>query len=285
MERRSKERDPLEVSLPTGLTVLKLGGELLEPGQTLPTVIASIARLAARTQVIVVHGAGREIDADMQRRGVQKVAIEGLRVTDAETLESVIAVLAGTVNTRLVAALVKTGMRAVGLTGADAALGLCARVPPHRTVDGSIFDLGFVGQPLVDRMPDLIADLLARHYVPVIATLGLDTNGDLLNVNADTMAAALAGACGAERLLIAGATTGVLDSTGATLPILDEAGVKRLIESRGASAGMVAKLRACCDALHAGVKDVRILSGRHQGGFDSAPGTQIVSDVLNPALS
>ena len=120
------------------LTFLKLGGELLEPGAGLDAVLASIAALAGRGPLAIVHGGGREIDAETARRGVPKQAVEGLRITDAATLEAVVAVLAGTVNTRLVAGLVARGVRAVGLTGADALVGLSTIAPPHRTADGQL---------------------------------------------------------------------------------------------------------------------------------------------------
>ena len=122
----------------TDLTFLKLGGELLEPGSGLEAVLASIAALAGRGPLAIVHGGGREIDAETARRGVPKQAIEGLRITDAATLEAVVAVLAGTVNTRLVSGLVSRGVRAVGLTGADAFVGLSTMAPPQTMRQGCV---------------------------------------------------------------------------------------------------------------------------------------------------
>ena len=127
------------------LTVLKLGGELIEPGEGLGALVASLAALASAGPLAIVHGGGREIDAETARRGVPKQAVDGLRVTDQATLDAVVAVLAGTVNTRLVAGLVGAGVHAVGLTGVDAALGLSTRAPGHRAADGRLVDLGLVG--------------------------------------------------------------------------------------------------------------------------------------------
>lgn len=271
------------------ITLLKLGGELLEPGPGLAPMVSSIAKLAASGSLIIVHGAGREIDAETQRRGVPKQAVDGLRITDAATLDAVIAVLAGTVNTRLVAALVGAGVQAVGLTGVDANIGLSSRAPAHHAVDGRIVDLGLVGQPLPPAetaaasdkrnkpAPTLLTDLLDHGYVPVIACLGVDATGQVLNVNADTLAAALAASTGAARLIIAGGTAGVLDRQNETLPTLDEAGIDHMIADGTASLGMVAKLRACRDALHNGVRDIAIVSGRHADGFLTAPGTRIIA--------
>jgi acetylglutamate kinase len=276
-----------------GLTLLKLGGELLEPGPGLAPLVDAIQQLVATGPLVIVHGAGREIDAETQRRGVPKQAVDGLRITDAPTLDAVIAVLAGTVNTRLVAALVGAGTRAVGLTGVDAAIGLSERAPAHRAVDGRLVDLGLVGQPVARaggvgasgvQKPALLADLISHGYVPVIACLGVEASGQVLNVNADTLAAALAASCGAQRLIFAGATAGVLETDQSTIATLDEAGIDRMIGDGSASAGMIAKLRACRDALRGGVQDVAIVSGRH-GGFLTAPGTRIVTraEAVHPS--
>jgi len=258
-----------------GLTLLKLGGELLEPGPLLPQVITSIAALAAEGPLVIVHGGGREIDAETARRNVPKNAVEGLRITDAATLEAVIAVLAGTINTRLVAALVASGVPAVGLTGVDAGLGLAMRAPAHKTVEGHFVDLGLVGQPSADRTPTLVLNLLSHGYVPAIACLGVEPNGQVLNINADTLASALAVGCGADRLIIAGATAGVFDKAGATIDTLDVDGIDRMIADGTASAGMIAKLRACRDALTAGVTSIAIVNGRDAKGFAAAAGTRL----------
>jgi acetylglutamate kinase len=258
-----------------GLTLLKLGGELLEPGVGLPHVITGIAALAAEGPLVIVHGGGREIDAETARRNVPKNAIEGLRITDAATLEAVIAVLAGTINTRLVAALVASGVPAVGLTGVDAGLGLSMRAPAHKTVDGHFVDLGLVGQPSVDRTPTLVLNLLSHGYVPAIACLGVEPNGQVLNINADTLASALAIGCGAGRLIIAGATAGVFDKAGATIDTLDVDGIDQMIADGTASAGMIAKLRACREALTGGVNSIAIVNGRDPNGFAAAAGTRL----------
>lgn len=260
------------------VTLLKLGGELLEPGAGLDAVLTSIAALAGRGPLAIVHGGGREIDAETARRGVPKQAVEGLRITDAATLDAVVAVLAGTVNTRLVSGLVSRGVRAVGLTGADALVGLSTVAPPHRTADGRSVDLGLVGQPESERTPTLMADLVRLGYVPALACLGVTEGGQILNVNADTMAAALAAGLGARRLIIAGGTAGVLDQQGQTIALLDLEGIDALIGDGTASAGMIAKLRACRAALDAGVREVAIVHGRDPKGLGEAAGTRITME-------
>ena len=242
--------------------VLKLGGELLEQGDELARIAKRISMLAQRTALVVVHGGGREIDAALATAGIPKQQVDGLRVTDAKTLDVVVAVLAGAINTRLVAALRKAGARPVGLTGADAAVATVKRATPMSTTAGARVDLGLVGSPINNGSPQLLTDLLARGYVPVIACIGSTRDGQLLNVNADTLAAHLAASLAARRLVIAGGTSGVLDEMGRTIERLNSRHAARLIKSGTANKGMVAKLEACRAALRQGVGDVVIANGR-----------------------
>ena len=242
--------------------VLKLGGELLERTENLQDIAEGIALLAAHASLVVVHGGGREIDAALAIAGIPKQQIDGLRITDARTLEVVVAVLAGAINPRLVAALRRAGARPVGLTGADTAVVTVRRAPPVVSVAGAKVDLGLVGSPMHNGSPRLLTDLLARGYVPVVACVGSTRAGQLLNVNADTLASHLAGQLGARRLVIAGGTAGVLDAAGQTIERLNSRAAARLIRTGTASRGMVAKLEACRSALREGVGDVLIADGR-----------------------
>jgi acetylglutamate kinase len=251
--------------------VLKFGGELLEDPARLATVVGAVAAIARHhTPVVVVHGGGKEIDAALKAAGIEKHQVEGLRVTDDRTLEVVVGVLAGTINTRLVAALTTAAVKAVGLTGADAACGLVEPAPPHRTVDGRAVELGRVGVPTATADVRVVA-LLAEHgFVPVVACIGVGADGQLYNVNADTFAGHLAARLGARRLVIAGTTPGVLDDGGATVPVLDPAAIERLISGGTATAGMIAKLRECELALARGVADVVIVDGRDGRALEAA---------------
>ncbi len=242
--------------------VLKLGGELLEQPEDLQHVAEGIAALAAHASLVVVHGGGREIDAALATAGIPKQQVDGLRVTDARTLDVVVAVLAGAINTRLVAALRRAGARPVGLTGADTAVVTVRRASPVAGVAGGKVDLGLVGSPINNGAPQLLTDLLARGYVPVVACLGATRDGQLLNVNADTLASHLAIQLGAQRLVIAGGTAGVLDAEGQTIERLTSRAAARLIRDGTANKGMVAKLEACRAALRKGVGDVLIANGR-----------------------
>ena len=255
-------------------TILKLGGELLEDAGAMRTAAGAIAALASTTSVAVVHGGGRAIDADLKARGRTPRFVDGLRVTDADTLDTVVSVRAGRINTAFVAALGAAGVKAVGLTGADAAIGISTLAPPLHTTTGALADLGLVGVPSADAPARLIADLLALGYVPVVASIGVSADGRLLNVNADTLAAHLARAAGAQTLIVAGKTAGVFDAAGATCPRLNAAEARAMVAAGTARDGMVAKLTACLEALDGGVEAVRIVDGR-SGGYDSAPGTTI----------
>jgi len=258
------------------LQVVKLGGELIETPERLAEVTTALVALASETPIVVVHGGGREIDAEMKRRGLAKQTVDGLRITDAPTLEAVVAVLAGTINTRLVAALVARGVQAVGVTGVDAGLARAVRVPGHKAVDGRTVDLGLVGQPVGDASRVLLLDLVTQGYVPVVASLGIDAEGQVLNVNADTMAAHAVRAGHAGSLLICGGTAGVFDAGGETIATLTRASALELIEAGTASAGMVAKLQAALDALDAGAEDVRIVDGRTATALLERHGTRVL---------
>ena len=242
--------------------VLKLGGELLEQPQDLAHVAAGIAALARRSRLVVVHGGGKEIDTALATAGIPKQQVDGLRVTDARTLDVVVAVLAGAINTKLVAAIRRAGGQPVGLTGADASVATVKRAAPIVSVAGEKVDLGLVGAPINNGTPRLLTDLLARGYVPVIACIGATRDGQLMNVNADTLASHIAGSLGAKRLVIAGGTSGVLDEQGATIARLTVRGASRMIKAGTANKGMVAKLQACTAALKQGVGDVLIINGR-----------------------
>jgi acetylglutamate kinase len=251
--------------------VLKFGGELLEDASSLETVARSVAGIIKRCpSLVIVHGGGKAIDAALAAAGIEKRQVDGLRMTDERTLDVVVSVVAGLVNTRFVAALNNAGVRGVGLTGADGKCGLSAPAPPHKTVDGRLVDLGRVG--ILDRQADpaVLIALTDRGFIPVIACIGVTAGGQLLNVNADTFAAGVAARLRAGRLVIAGTTPGVLDDRGATIPMIDGEGVQRLISSRTATAGMVAKLRACEEALAGGAREVMIVDGRDAAALGAA---------------
>ncbi len=274
----------------TSPVVLKFGGELLEDSTRMNAVVASIAQIVATetpiAPLVIVHGGGKEIDAALKLAGIEKRQIEGLRITDEPTLDVVVSVLAGVVNTRLVAALSAAGTPAAGLTGADGGCGVSDLAPPHKTVGGESVALGRVGLPNGTSDMRVLHTLLKDGIVPVVSSIGMTKDGQLLNVNADTMAGHLARGLRARRLVIAGSTSGVLDGAGKTLGLLDAAAIAELVNSGTATAGMIAKLRACEEALSGGVDDVVIMDGRDRealctavSGAVPASATRIVTTV------
>ena len=267
--------------------VLKLGGELLETADDRQRLARFIGDVHEARPLVVVHGGGRAIDAELARRGITPRKVEGLRITDAATLEAVIAVLAGSANTELVAALVNVGVPAVGLTGVDAGFGRATRTAAHRASDGRTVDLELVGDPIALDV-SLLETLLSRGYIPVVASLGIEETGvagepaRVLNVNADVMAARIAAALGRCELAIAGGTAGVLDAAGATIADMDLEAMASAVSAGAATAGMIAKLSACRLALEGGVETVRIVDGRALDAgktVESAPGTRLVKSL------
>ena len=256
-----------------GMVVLKLGGELLENAARTRAAARAIARVAAKVTLVVVHGGGKEIDAALAQASIPNHQVDGLRVTDDRTLQVVVSVLAGTINTQLVAAINAARGRAVGLTGADAGVGRVKPAPPHRATNGELVDLGLVGEPLDVPGVPLVQTLCRAGFVPVIACVGADANGRLFNVNADTMAGNLAARLKASRLVIAGGTAGVLDAHGATLASLDASAMSGMISAGTATAGMIAKLRACRQAMDGGVTDIIIVDGKSPRLVAVATGT------------
>jgi acetylglutamate kinase len=248
------------------VSVVKLGGELIENDLRLKAVGKAIASAAKKGHpVVVVHGGGREIDAALAQVGIPKRQVDGLRVTDPETLNIVVSVLAGTINTKFVAAINAAGGKAVGLTGADAGVAPVEKAAPHKATNGETVDLGMVGMPINAPAPRVIEALCKAGYVPVVACVSAARNGKLYNVNADTLAGNLAARLQAKRLVIAGATPGVLDKKNQTIAKLDGERIEKLVKSGTANAGMVAKLAACQAALKGGAKSVVIVDGRSPG--------------------
>jgi acetylglutamate kinase len=244
------------------VVVLKLGGELIENDLRLKAMGRAIKNAARTTRLVVVHGGGREIDAALTQVGIPKRQVDGLRVTDAETLNIVVSVLAGSINTKFVAAINAAGGKAVGLTGADSGVAPVEKAAPHKATNGETVDLGMVGTPINAVTPGVIAALCRAGYVPVVACVSAAKTGKLFNVNADTLAGSLAARLKAKRLVIAGATPGVLDKRNQTIPRLDKERIEKLVKSGTANAGMVAKLAACQAALRGGARHVAIVDGR-----------------------
>jgi acetylglutamate kinase len=233
--------------------VVKIGGSALDDASVLRKCAQAIVELAGDGhQVAVIHGGGGALTRTMQRLGKKSEFVNGLRVTDAETCDMALMVLAGLVNKKLVAAIGAAGKPAIGLCGGDGTT-VRARKKPS---DG--FDLGFVGE-ICAVEPRWIEVIWGQGGIPVISSLAVGAVGEYYNVNADQMAAACAVACQASALIFLTDVAGVKDADGAVIRWLDLSRIAGLVETSVVEGGMLPKLEACRHALNKGVGRVRIL--------------------------
>ena len=238
------------------VVVVKYGGNAMINEQLKQQVMEDIVLLwLIGVKVVLVHGGGPEISEMMAKVGKEPVFVDGLRVTDKETVDIVQMVLAGKVNKTLVNILEMKGGRAIGLSGMDG-----------RLIEATIKDerLGYVGQVTkVNIQP--VTDLLNNGYIPVISTVGCDREGNAYNINGDTAAAYIAGALGAERLIMMTDIAGILrdkDDPSTLIPEIQFSQIHELFDSGVISGGMIPKVNCCAEAIREGVKNVVIMDGR-----------------------
>ena len=214
---------------------------------------------------IVVHGGGPQIGAMLERLKIKSEFADGLRITDKATVDVVEMVLAGSINKEIVTALNQAGGRAAGLSGKDGSLVIARKLTRTRKDPEShieqVLDLGFVGEP--DQVnPEILDIVLDSDVIPVIAPIGVSEDGQTYNINADTVAGAIAGAMNAKRLLLLTDVPGVLDDDGALISELSVADARELIASDTISGGMIPKIETCISTVEEGVEGVVILDGR-----------------------
>ena len=247
------------------LTLVKVGGAIVENADSLSSLLDKFASIEGHK--VLVHGGGRSATRIAERLGLPQQMVAGRRVTDADTLRVVTMVYAGLVNKNIVAQLQARGINALGLTGADMNVISSHRRPPKqvRMDDGSTqtVDYGFVGD--IDQVnADLLSDLIAKGVVPVMCPIGHDTQGNLLNTNADTIAAEVAKALARNfevTLVYCFEKRGVLrdaDDDDSVIPCITQADFPALVEQGIVSGGMLPKLENAFDAIRAGVQEVVI---------------------------
>jgi len=238
------------------IVVVKYGGNAMINPQLKEQVMEDIALLwLIGVKVVLVHGGGPEISQTMKKLGKEAVFIDGLRVTDKETVDIVQMVLAGKVNKDLVNLIQMKGGHAVGLSGIDG--GILEATTKNEA-------LGFVGEITKVRTRP-ITDLLEKNYIPIISTVASDRQGNTYNINGDTAAAYIAGALGAERMIMMTDIAGILmdkDDPSTLIPHITVAEAKKLYDSGVISGGMIPKVDCCIEALEHGVKHVVIMDGR-----------------------
>jgi len=259
--------------------VVKYGGNAMINEDLKLQVMEDIVLLhLIGVKVVLVHGGGPEITETLKKIGKESVFVDGLRVTDEETVSVVQMVLAGKINKSLVNLLQINGGKAVGVSGLDGHM-IEAEMKDER--------LGFVGRiTKVDVQP--IVDLLEKGYIPVVSTIGCDNKGNVYNINADTAASYIAGQMKAERLITMTDIEGILmdkNDHSSIIPKIDLKMADKLFKHEIISGGMIPKVECCIDAIHRGVKKVTILDGRVPHALlietltDEGAGTMVVRDM------
>ena len=263
------------------IIVIKYGGNAMINEELKQQVMEDVVLLhLIGVKVVLVHGGGPEISGMLKKVGKEAVFVDGLRVTDAETVDIVQMVLAGKINKTLVKLLESKGGKAMGISGIDGHM-----------IDCEIKDerLGFVGEiKKVNVQP--ILDLLEKDYIPVISTVGSDLEGNTYNINADTAAAYIAGALRAERLITMTDILGVMmdpKDPESVIPVIDLKDAQNLFDSGIITGGMIPKVQCCIDAIHFGVHKVTVLDGRVPHAVlmelltDEGAGTMVVEDKFS----
>lgn len=271
------------------ILVIKLGGKVVESRQQRDSISGQLAELARRGhRLVIVHGGGKQLSNLSRRLGTPIVQHQGRRVTDKATLELAIMVFS-LINRKLVASLISSGLSAIGISAFDAQLTTCSRRPPIpvRMVDGGgrerveEIDFGLVGD-IQATNPAFLSRLWDDNVVPVVSCLGADAQGQILNINADTLAAELAIGLNAERLLSVSDVRGLYLKAGdsdSLISDLDESQAQKYLNEGRFTDGMVPKMQTALKALRQGVACVQILSGLEKNallqGLDGKTGTVV----------
>ncbi len=260
------------------IVVIKYGGNAMINESLKQQVMEDIVLLwLTGVKVVLVHGGGPEINDLMDKLGKKPQFVDGLRVTDKETVDIVQMVLAGKVNKTLVNLLVMKGGKAMGISGMDG-----------RLIEAEIKDerLGYVGRVTKVHITPIL-DLLEKGYIPVVSTIGCDRQGNAYNINGDTAAAYIAGALGARRLIMMTDIDGILrdkDDPSTIIPHLTISEIEQLKGEGIISGGMIPKVDCCIEAIHKGVKNVVIMDGRVPHSIlmelltDEGAGTMVMGD-------
>ena len=268
--------------------VIKVGGALFADVGATKALMEQVAILhQVGVRVVLVHGGGPQLNEMQQSLGIEPKMIEGRRVTDEKTVDITVMVLNGLLNTRLLGICREMGIDAVGISGVDGGLIHAHKRAPVRLSDGSVVDYGQVGD--VDGVDtDVLRKLLDGAYMPIVSPLSCDSSGVILNINADTVAARIGAALGAEKLLLCTGAPGILqklDDPSSLVSYTDLNGLKQLQESGSFADGMLPKASAIEAAIRGGVRRVHVISYRAQDALlaeiftNEGTGTLIVAAV------
>ncbi len=247
--------------------VVKYGGHAMISEELMASVVVDLILLKyIGIKPVLVHGGGKEVSEMMRQLGKKPQFVDGLRVTDDETMEIVEMVLMGKVNSHIVSLINRQGGKAVGLSGRDGELLKARRKPPHKLngSDKDTVDLGRVGE-IEQVNPDLIHIVSDNGYIPVVSSIGSGPQGESLNINADHAAGEIAAALQAEKLIVLTDVEGIYRQTDAGIEFISEISgseARELIRTGGINGGMIPKVESCLQALDAGVNRTHIIDGR-----------------------
>ena len=266
------------------IVVVKYGGNAMINDELKEQVMEDIVLLhLIGVKVVLVHGGGPEISDMLKKIGKESVFVDGLRVTDKETVDIVQMILAGKINKNLVSLIEQKGGKAMGISGIDGHM-IEAEMKDER--------YGYVGT-ITKVNTEPVCDLIEKGYIPIVSTVGCDMEGNTYNINADTAAAFIAGALKAERLISMTDITGVLrdkDDPDSVIHCMDIAEAKSLFDDGTINGGMIPKVECCIDAINMGVERVTILDGRVPHALlletltDEGAGTMVIKDKNEAAL-
>jgi len=276
--------------------VIKAGGEVFNDEVSTRALIEQVAILhQVGIKTVLVHGGGPQLDSMQKTMGIVTQMVNGRRVTDQKSIDATSMVLNGLINTRILAICRELGIEAIGLSGVDAGLIRAHKRPPVPVAAGSseTIDYGFVGD--IDSVNTAVLDkLLENGLMPVVSPLSADSSGILLNINADTVAAAIGGALSAEKLILCTGAPGILENVedpGTVISYTDIQGLKRMRDDGSLKDGMLPKAAAIENAIRAGVRRVHVITYKSSDSLlaevftNEGTGTLVVADLkaLSPA--
>jgi acetylglutamate kinase len=274
--------------------IVKAGGAVFADDLSMHSLIEQVVILhQVGIKVVLVHGGGPQLDRLQNALGVETRMVDGRRITDQKSIDVAAMVLNGLINTRILAICKELDIEAIGISGVDADLIRAHKRPPVTTDSGETVDYGFVGD--IDQInPGVIEKLLANGLMPVVSPLSADAGGVLLNINADTVAAAIGGALSAEKLVLCTGAPGILErpeDPGSLISYTDVKGLQRLRSQGSLQGGMLPKATAIEYAIRSGVRRVHVISYRSTDSLlaevftNEGTGTLVVADLnaLSPA--
>ena len=245
------------------VVVVKIGGSMMENDSILESVLNDLILMKyVGIKVVLIHGGGKQINEMALEKGIKPEFVDGLRVTDKDTIEIVKMVLIGDINTKIVSFLNKHGNTAVGISGNDGGFIKCSKKKYNK--NGKEINLGFVGE-IESINSGFLNNILENGYIPVIATLGADNKGNIYNINADTCAARIAISINAKKMILLTDVDGIMAESGkGKTELISKITIEecmKLIDSGKISSGMIPKVKACIDALKNGAERTHILNG------------------------